>query len=167
VALPDRARRRRARRRRPIDARDIARFGLRCIENGHYGAFPTVGPGTESMGDLLEACVAATDSGARLVWADEKLVAGQGVEEWSGLPLWAVAEGESGAVWDVHSERALDAGLVCRPIAETVRDTWAWLRDAEDLTDGDGRVNGHGTAPEKEAEVLAAWENEVKSRSND
>jgi 2'-hydroxyisoflavone reductase len=151
----------------PIDARDIARFGLRCIENGHYGAFPTVGPGTESMGDLLEACVAATGSGARLVWADEKFVAGQGVEEWSGLPLWAMAEGESGGVWDVRSERALDAGLLCRPIAETVRDTWAWLRDAEDLTDDDGLVNGHGIAPEKEAEVLAAWENEAKSRSSD
>ncbi|HEX4791434.1 MAG TPA: NAD-dependent epimerase/dehydratase family protein [Actinospica sp.] len=151
-----------ARRIGPIDARDIARFGLSCIENGHYGAFPTTGPGTESMGDLLEACVAATGSGARLVWADEEFVAAQGVGEWTGLPLWALAEGESRSVWDVHSDRALKAGLVCRPIAETVRDTWEWLRDAEDLSDEDGLVEGHGTAPEKEAAVLAAWENEAR-----
>ena len=149
----------------PIDARDIAGFGLRCIENGGYGAFPTVGPGTETMGDLLEACVRETASGARLVWADDAFLAAQQVEEWTGLPAWAVPDGESPAVWDVHSDRAVAAGLVCRPLAETVRDTWAWLRDAEGgLAGEDGRVNGHGIAPEKEAEVLAAWQQELEKR---
>lgn len=154
-----------ARRIGPIDARDIARFGLRCIENGSYGAFPTAGPGTETMGELLEACVRETGSGARLVWADDAFLTSQGVEEWTGLPAWAVAEGESEAVWDVQSELAAAAGLVCRPLAETVRDTWAWLRDVEGgLGDDDGLVNGHGIAPAKEAEVLAAWERERATR---
>jgi 2'-hydroxyisoflavone reductase len=155
-----------ARRIGPIDARDIARFGLRCIANGEYGAFPTAGPGTETMGDLLEACVRETGSGARLVWVDDAFLTEQGVPEWTGLPAWSVPGGEARAVWDVRSERAADAGLACRPLAETVRDTWAWLRDVEGgLGDEDGLVKGHGIAPEKEAEVLAAWAAGLKAEA--
>ena len=138
----------------PIDARDIARFGLRCVENGEYGAFPTVGPGTETFGDLLEAAVSETGSGATLRWADDAVLTAHEVETWTGLPLWAAETGEVSAVWDVRSDRALEAGLVCRPFAETVRDTWAWLKDAEGLTDEEGKINGHGIAPEAEAAVL-------------
>ena len=138
----------------PIDARDIALFGLRSIENGSYGAFPTVGSGTETFADMLEACVRETGSGARLRWADDAFLLAHTVDEWTGLPLWASEAGDSPAVWDARSERALEAGLVSRPIAETVRDTWAWLKDADDLTDDDGKINGHGIAPEAEAAVL-------------
>jgi 2'-hydroxyisoflavone reductase len=138
----------------PIDARDIASFGLRCIEYGHYGAFPTVGPGTETMADMLEACVRETGSGARLVWAGDEILQVHKIPEWSGLPAWATVNGEAAAVWDVHSERAAEAGQRCRPIAETVRDTWAWLRDVDGLEDEDGRINGHGIAANVEAAVL-------------
>jgi len=138
----------------PIDARDIALFGLRCMENGSYGAFPTTGPGTETFADMLEACVSETGSGATLRWADDAFLLAHKVEEWTGLPLWAPEVSESPAVWDVQSDRALEAGLVTRPIAETVRDTWAWLKDADDLTDDDGKINGHGIAAEAEAAVL-------------
>ena len=31
--------------------------------------------------------------------------------------------------WKVGTERAQAAGLRCRPVAETVADVWAWLRD--------------------------------------
>jgi 2'-hydroxyisoflavone reductase len=138
----------------PIDARDIALFGLRCIENGSYGAFPTTGPGTETFADMLEACVRETGSGARLRWAEDEFLTAHEVQSWQGLPLWAPESGDSPAVWDVRSERAIGAGLVSRPIAETVRDTWAWLRDAERLTDEEGKINGHGIAPEAEAAAL-------------
>lgn len=143
-----------SRRISPIDARDIALFGLRCIEYGSYGAFPTVGPGTETMSDMLEACVRETASAARLVWAGDEVLQAHKIPEWSGLPGWSVAGGVAGEVWDVYSDRAVEAGLRCRPIAETVRDTWAWLRDVEGLEDEQGRINGHGIAPELEAETL-------------
>ncbi len=122
-----------ARRIGPIDARDIALFGLRCIESGEYGAFPTVGPGTETFGDLLEACVRETGSGARLRWAEDEFLQ---------------------AHEDVRSERAVAAGLRCRPLAETVRDTWAWLRDVRGLEDEAGRINGHGIGPDLEVAAL-------------
>ncbi|MBR7826878.1 NAD-dependent epimerase [Actinospica sp. MGRD01-02] len=138
----------------PIDARDIALFGLRCIENGEYGAFPTVGPATETFGDLLEACVRETGSGARLRWAGDEFLRAHEIPEWTGLPAWSARDGAGAAVWDVRSELALEAGLRCRPLAETVRDTWAWLREVEGLEDGQGRINGHGIAPEVEAAAL-------------
>jgi 2'-hydroxyisoflavone reductase len=138
----------------PIDARDIARFGLRCIENGSYGAFPTIGPGTETMSDMLEACVRATGSDATLRWAEDDLLTRHKVQEWTELPLWSAEDGDAPGVWDVRSELALQAGLVCRPLAETARDTWAWLRDAEGLADEEGKIRGNGIAAEKEAAVL-------------
>ena len=138
----------------PIDARDIALFGLGCIENGEFGAFPTVGPGTETFGDLLEACVRETGSGARLHWAQDEFLQAHEVPEWTGLPAWSVERGNAAAVWDVHSERAVAAGLRCRPLAETVRDTWAWLRDAEGLEDAEGRINGHGISAALEQAAL-------------
>ncbi|GAA4219321.1 hypothetical protein FHR32_000361 [Streptosporangium album] len=59
----------------------------------------------------------------------------------------------------VRSERtacakAHAAGLRCRPVAETVRDTWAWLRD---LPAQDRSFGRHGIDPEKEAAILAEW----------
>jgi len=137
-----------------IDTCDIALFGLRCIENGSYGAFPTTGPGTETFADMLEAGIRETGSGATLRWADDAFLLAHKVDEWIGLPLWAAEGGGSPAVWDVRSDLALAAGLVTRPIAETVCDTWAWQKDAEGLTDEDGKINGHGIAPEAEAAVL-------------
>jgi hypothetical protein len=38
--------------------------------------------------------------------------------------LWRTSEG----VWKVDSSKALSSGLVCRPIEQTVRDTWQWMQ---------------------------------------
>jgi hypothetical protein len=43
-----------------------------------------------------------------------------------------------------------DAGLVTRPVAETARDTLAWLRATPDAT-------VTGMSRQKEGAVLAAW----------
>jgi len=51
----------------------------------------------------------------------------QGVKQWTELPLWRTHAG----VWAVDSSRAVEAGLRCRPIGETVADTWDWLRTTE------------------------------------
>jgi 2'-hydroxyisoflavone reductase len=46
------------------------------------------------------------------------------------------------------------AGLACRPVAETVRDTWQWLQEEGDPPVRDGGLK-HGLDPEREREVLA------------
>jgi hypothetical protein len=58
----------------------------------------------------------------------------------------------------VGTERAQAAGLRCRPTAQTVADTWAWLRDGGAAAMGDWRaaLRPRGLTPERERELLAA-----------
>jgi 2'-hydroxyisoflavone reductase len=142
---------------RMIDARDLARFGLHCVRNERAGSFIVTGPpGGTTFRRWLTACARSTGSDARLVWADDRLLRHHRVAVWTGLPLWAPVEGDDRAVWDVDTSRAIAAGLVCRPIEETVHDTWAWQRDAPALTDSHGLISGLGLTAAAEARVLAA-----------
>ncbi|HEX4811972.1 MAG TPA: NAD-dependent epimerase, partial [Nonomuraea sp.] len=59
--------------------------------------------------------------------------------------------------WSVPTGKARAAGLRVRPVAETVRDTWAWLREIPEAERPFGGLRSHGIAPEKEAAILAAW----------
>ena len=109
-----------------IDARDLAAWMLDLGERRVAGAFNgTAPPGRTTMGEVLEAAVAATGSGAELVWTPDERLLEAGVEPWTELPLWLPAAG----TWNVGTERAQAAGLRCRPVADTVADVWAWLRD--------------------------------------
>ncbi|GAA3025781.1 SDR family oxidoreductase [Streptomyces lactacystinicus] len=112
-----------------IDVRDLATWTLDAAAARLAGPYNLVGPsGHATMGELLEACVRATGSDAELRWTDPERILAAGVEPWTELPIW-LAPGE---LYDfLHTgsvERALGAGLRCRPVAETVADTWAWLR---------------------------------------
>ena len=54
------------------------------------------------------------------------------------------------------------AGLESRAIAETVRDTWAWMTETG-LERAVGTSTGRGIDPEKEREVLAAWREQAST----
>jgi 2'-hydroxyisoflavone reductase len=112
-----------------VDARDLAAFMLDLAEQRLAGAFNGTAPAqTTTMREALDAAVAATGSGAELAWiADERLQAAE-VEPWTELPLWIPADAFPGT-WEIGTERAQAAGLRCRPVADTVTDVWAWLRD--------------------------------------
>jgi 2'-hydroxyisoflavone reductase len=62
------------------------------------------------------------------VWTPDAEVLATGVEPWEELPLWIQEDDENRGLWSMATDRARAAGLACRPIADTVRDTWAWLR---------------------------------------
>jgi 2'-hydroxyisoflavone reductase len=111
-----------------IDARDLAAWMLDLGERRVAGAFNgTAPPGSATIGEVLEAAVAATGSGAELAWVPDERLQAAGVEPWTELPLW-LPEAEFPGTWTVGTERAQAAGLRCRPVAETVADVWAWLR---------------------------------------
>jgi 2'-hydroxyisoflavone reductase len=112
-----------------VDVRDLAAFTLDLGERNVAGAFNgTAPPGQQTMGEVLDAAVAATGSGAELVWLPDERLQALDVEPWMELPLWLPAD-EFPGTWQVGTERAQAAGLRCRPIAHTVADVWAWLRD--------------------------------------
>ena len=137
----------------PVDVRDLASFALTAVTNGLGGAVNVVAPaGHATYGELIGACVAATSAGAELVWVDPAWLVERGVREWTELVLWRTPAG----TWAVDGRRAQAAGLVCRPMADTVRDTWAWLREERPVAHE--RRGEHGLAPEREASLLADWD---------
>ena len=142
-----------------IDARDIASFGLDQISIDATGRFLTSGVrGNTTFGGLLADCVAATGSDAELVWVDEAFLVEHGVEEWTELPLWTTGGPDTAAVWLPSSAKALAAGLRCRPVSETVRDTWEWVSSGgADALPVYRELPQHGIDPTKEQTILAAW----------
>ncbi|MFE5995452.1 NAD-dependent epimerase/dehydratase family protein [Streptomyces sp. NPDC056454] len=111
-----------------VDARDLARWILDAGAAGLHGPYNTVSrPGHATMGELLDACVQVTGSGAELRWTDPETLLAAGAEPWSGLPIW-LPEGElHDAMHRGGHAKVEAAGLRCRPVGGTVAETWSWL----------------------------------------
>jgi 2'-hydroxyisoflavone reductase len=136
-----------------IDVRDLAEWILRMAEAGRGGVYNAVGPEPRpTMEELLETCRTVANPAAHLVWVEGAFLVERGVGEWMDMPLW-IAGPEYGAFMDVDVSRAVAAGLTFRPLAETVRATLEWARTDEQ----GGLRDDAGLAPEREAELLAAW----------
>jgi len=131
-----------------IDVRDLAEWIVRMAEAGATGVFNATGrPRELTFEALLEACGAE-----RVTWVDDAFLVEHEVGEFAELPLWiAEGNGEARCFQLVDVSRALAAGLTFRPLAETVRDVPEWTGQ------GAPRQGKAGLAPEREAELLAAW----------
>lgn len=137
----------------PVDVRDLVTFALNQVESNATGVFNVAAPlGRETYGGMLNACREVTGSEAEIVWADENWLTERGVKQWTELPLWRVTPG----TWAMDATRAQDVGLVCRPLIETIADTWTWLTAGGRAVEHERHAE-HGIAPEREAELLAEW----------
>jgi 2'-hydroxyisoflavone reductase len=143
-----------------IDARDIALFGLHSLAEDTQGTYIVAGTETIAYGDWLRHAIDATHSPAELVWADDEFLIENGVSFWTEMPLWSPADHpEVGHAWDLDASRAVAAGLRCRPVRETVFDTWTWLSTDEGRARRTGRSDTpHGLDAERERALLAAWD---------
>ena len=138
-----------------LEVRDLADFMLRCIEAELSGAYNVVSPrGQATMQDVLDTCIAVTASHARLVWADPDVIRAAHIAPWTELPIWLPPDDEDAALHDGDVSKAIAAGLRCRPLEETVRDTWEWVRDGGWSGPRPDRLVG--LDPAKEQAVLAA-----------
>jgi nucleoside-diphosphate-sugar epimerase len=101
-----------------LDARDLAAWLLKMVEKGRTGTFNAPGPGRVlTMGELLETCREVTGSDATFTWVED----GADLD----LPLWTPEE-KSGFD-SVDNGKARAEGLTFRPLADTIRDTLAWV----------------------------------------
>ena len=120
------------RRQRPlayIDVRDLAAWTLTALAAGREGPFDVISrSGHTTTAGLLQACIEATGSHAQLVWVSEDDLAAAGVQPWTHLPCWVPEHGDFAGFLESDTARAADAGLVCRPVEETVAETWAWMQ---------------------------------------
>lgn len=138
----------------PVDVRDVARFTLDMIEKGATGVYNVAAPiGRETYGGMLQACRDATGSGAEFIWVDESWLSRRRVLEWTEIPIWRTLP----TAWAMNTERAQAAGLACRPLRQTVTDTWQWLQ-AGGVPVEHERFAEHGLSPEREAELLRDWQ---------
>ncbi|MBG0818434.1 NAD-dependent epimerase/dehydratase family protein [Planomonospora sp. ID82291] len=137
----------------PIDVRDVARFALDAAERDLAGSYNLTAPiGSSTIGELLGLCQEVTGVKGELEWVADAFLREQGVPEWVGLPLWRDYPG----TWHVDAARARGAGLVCRPLAATVADTWEWVRGGIAL-EGE-RFAELGISRQREEQILAAWD---------
>jgi nucleoside-diphosphate-sugar epimerase len=142
-----------------IDARDLAVWLLDQSQRHTGGPVNVVSrTGHTTMGDLLAACVAVTGSDAVLRWLDPSPILAAGVIPWNDLPVWIPPGHEYRWLHEADVSRAYATGLHCRPVAETVEDTWQWLRAVGGVPARAGRPArvAVGLDPEREAALLAA-----------
>jgi 2'-hydroxyisoflavone reductase len=136
-----------------IDCRDLAAWLLLAAGRGIGGAFNTVSrPGQATMGSLLDAAKAAVGSDARLVWVSPEIIERAGIAPWTELPVWTPPGTDEMRLHTGDVSAAYAAGLTCRPVEQTVADTWAWLQAEGDPDPG---PNPPGLSPGREREALA------------
>ncbi|MBB4930578.1 nucleoside-diphosphate-sugar epimerase [Lipingzhangella halophila] len=112
-----------------IDARDMAIWMLDAAERGLTGPFTVCSwPGHTTTGELLQAAVDVTGSGAELVWAPPELLEETGVGLGMELGLRFPGVPAPSGIHDADVSAAHAAGLRCRPIRETIADTWDWIQ---------------------------------------
>lgn len=137
-----------------IDARDLAEWIIDAAGRGVTGAYNAVSrSGHATIGDLLEACNDVVGADAELVWLPPDIVEACGVTGWMDLPIWVPPQGELAGLHDGDVSAAHDAGLTCRPIHDTVADTWRWLQEAGSVATRADRP-AVGLSPEVEQALL-------------
>ena len=138
-----------------IDARDLAEWTIRMVENRTLGTYNATGPAYRmTMADMLCGIRAATTAGAELTWVPTPFLEEHGAQPWSDLPAWIPAGPETSGFGTRSIARALAAGLTFRPHAQTALETLAWWKT---LPAERRETLRAGLKPEREKEILAAW----------
>jgi 2'-hydroxyisoflavone reductase len=135
-----------------IDARDLAEWTIRMVENRETGTYNATGPAKPiGIGKMLDEIKDALNSNATFNWVPADFLRQQKIEAWSDMPVWT---GEESGMARTNINRALSKGLTFRPLAETARDTLAWFKSQSQERQSKMKA---GLTPEREAEVLTAW----------
>jgi 2'-hydroxyisoflavone reductase len=139
-----------------IDVRDLAAFVARVIADDTTGTYNVLGPAhVTPIKGFLAAIDAATGDRAQIVWVPADFLDQQGVHGWSDMPLWLDAKGDFAGIGQQSNRAAVAKGLTFRSIAETTRDTLAWLATIPDADRS--KLASTGISRDREAKVLAAW----------
>ncbi|MFL6584559.1 MAG: NAD-dependent epimerase/dehydratase family protein [Chthoniobacterales bacterium] len=143
-----------------IDARDLAEWTIRMIENGETGTYNATGPDKElGVGDMLDGIKGALNANATFTWANAEFLEQHKVSPWSDMPVWVPPIGEAGGLSRTSIKAALGKGLTFRPLPDTARDTLKWFKSLPAERQAHMKA---GLAPEREKEVLTAWHNAKK-----
>ncbi|HJZ79416.1 MAG TPA: hypothetical protein VKD91_03695, partial [Pyrinomonadaceae bacterium] len=136
-----------------IDARDLAEWTIRMVEQGTVGPFNAVGPKTKlTMGHMLSDIKKTTNSDARFTWVDDEFLKAQKIID--DIPIWTSTKGPEIGYSTANIRKAVSHGLTFRPLSDTTRATLEWFRKQTPERQSKMRA---GIKAERETEVLAAW----------
>ena len=136
-----------------IDARDLAEWTIRMVEQRTVGSFNAVGPKSKlGIGKMLEVMKKTTRSDARFTWVDEKFLASEKIID--DFPIWTSPNGPYITYNTANINKALRHGLTFRTLSETTRATLEWFRKQTPARQLKMRA---GIPAAREAAVLAAW----------
>ena len=134
-----------------IDVEDLALWLVIIAEQRTAGVFNALGD-TTTIGAVLDATVDATGHHPTFVERTHAWLEDQGVAPWMGpesLPVW-LPQPEYAGFMRRHNSAARAAGLVLRPLADTVTASLRWERER-----GVDRDRRAGLTPGRERELLA------------
>ena len=141
-----------------IDVRDLAEWIVDSSESRRTGVFDGIGPAMP-MSELLAEAADGVDAETSFTWVDQTFLTEHGAEPWAGpgsIPLW-LPRPEYDGLPAHDAAPSLEAGMRIRPLAETTRDTLAWLESTPD-------ANVTGISLERERELLDAWHTQTTGR---
>jgi 2'-hydroxyisoflavone reductase len=138
-----------------IDARDLSDWIVRMTENQENGVYQAVG-GSYDFDDFIQKCIPEKTE-ANIVPVSESFLIEEKVGEWIELPLWIASEEYRGLDY-ADDSKAINKGLVFRPVKETIRDTAAWSL-SRDISSDQWKA---GLNPEKERSLLQKWKQMMK-----
>lgn len=131
-----------------IDVRDLAAFALHLAVTDRPGLFTCTGlptPFARVTADLIRL----SGAGAEPHWLPFARFAEAGLAPWTDLPLILPDDPAYAHFMTIHPARALAAGLVLRPLADTLADLLAWDRTRRD------QPLKAGMAQDREARLLS------------
>jgi nucleoside-diphosphate-sugar epimerase len=137
-----------------IDVGDLAGWLVHLAERRTAGVFNALGDVT-TIGAVLDGAVQATGHRPVFVERSHAWLAQQGVAPWMGpesLAAW-LPQPEYAGFMRRRNTAARAAGLVLRPLAETIASALRWERER-----GLDRDRRAGLTPRREAELLATVE---------
>lgn len=133
-----------------IDARDLAEWTIRLLEQGAVGVYNATGPDYPlTLGEVLQTCKAVSGSDARFVWAGDEFLEENGADTFNLLPFYIPEASGANGIMAASIAKAVAAGLTFRPLADTINDTLTW--DNARPADLPRRV---GISRERERELL-------------
>jgi 2'-hydroxyisoflavone reductase len=135
-----------------IDVRDLMGWTLEKIEAGTMGIFNATGPNAPlKMRQLLAECMARANHPVHLIWVDEQFLSDQDVQPWSDLPLWVPGDENTG-LFTIDCSKAFSAGLVPRPLQETILASLDWDRARDPTVDLKA-----GLSSDRETQLITLW----------
>ena len=138
-----------------IDARDLAEWTIRMVEQGDTGIYNATGPRSKlTIGEMLEGITMATKSNAQFTWANADFLTTQKIRAWSDMPVWVPPREGAAGFATISIKKALDKGLTFRSVYDTTQTTLSWFR--KQPAERTAKLKS-GITAEREAEVLAAW----------